>query len=276
MVPPPPPDDVVVEERWTPGRNDMPPVRLVIYAPAGKRSNRSVLLHTHGGGYLVGKPELSDARLRSIVAELGCVIVSVDYRLPPEHPHPAPIEDCYTGLKWLHDNAKALGVNENKIAIGGESAGGGLAAALTLLARDRGEVPIVFQLLIYPMLDDRTCVEESPNAHTGEFIWPRDANTLGWQCLLGKNPGASEASPYAVPARATSLNGLPPTFIAVGALDLFLEENIAYAQRLLKAGIATELHVYPGAYHAFDMMATAAVAQQFGRDFRSALRRAWQ
>jgi acetyl esterase/lipase len=275
MAPPAPPNGVVIEELHVSSSDGTHSVRVVVYASPDKGVSRPALLHTHGGGYLLGRPELSDARLRSLVTELECVVVSVDYRLPPEHPHPAPIDDCYTALKWLHDNAGALGVDANRIAIGGESAGGGLAAALTLLARDRGEVPVAFQLLIYPMLDDRTCVETIPNTYTGEFIWTREANRLGWRCLLGEEPAGLKVSPYAAAARAESLVELPPTFIAVGALDLFLEEDIAYAKQLLKAGIATELHVYPGAFHAFDMMATAAVAQRFECDFRSALRRAW-
>jgi len=185
------------------------------------------------------------------------------------------VEDAYAALKWVHGQAQSLGIDPARIAIGGESAGGGLAAALGLLARDRGEIPVCFQLLIYPMLDDRTGTAPPLNAHTGEFIWTRSDNQFGWSSLLGHPAGQADASCYAVPARAQSVVGLPPTFIAVGALDLFLEEDIAYAQRLLQAGIATELHVYPGAFHAFDLMAPAQVAQQFERDFRTALRRAW-
>lgn len=264
-----------LREQVIPGPSGAPDVRVVIYTPAGQATGRPGLLHTHGGGYILGAPEMSSARLLTLADELGCVVVSVDYRLAPEHPYPAPVEDAYAALTWFHQHAGDLGVDPAKIAIGGESAGGGLAAALGLLARDRGEVPVCFQLLIYPMLDDRTCTAATPNPNTGEFIWTREANHFGWSSLLGQAPGAAQASCYAAPARAETVAGLPPTFIAVGALDLFLEEDIAYAQRLLHAGIATELHVYPGAFHAFDMMAPAQVAQQFERDFRGALRRAW-
>lgn len=264
-----------MREQHIPGPAGAPDVRVVIYTPAGTLAHRPGFLHTHGGGYIVGQPEMSNGRLLTLADELGCVVVSVDYRLAPEHPAPAQVEDAHAALKWFHQHAAELGVDPAKIAIGGESAGGGLAAALGLLARDRGEVPVCFQLLIYPMLDDRTCTAATPNPHTGEFIWTREANHFGWSSLLGRAPGAAQTSCYAAPARAETVAGLPPTFIAVGALDLFLEEDIAYAQRLLQAGIATELHVYPGAFHAFDMMPPAQVAQQFERDFRGALRRAW-
>ena len=273
-VPVPPENGVSVEERLIPGASDGPEVRVIIYTPPHTATMRPALLHIHGGGYVVGEPGMSHARNYDLSADLGCVVVSVDYRLPPEHPHPAPAEDCYAALKWLYGNASEMGVNAAKIAIGGESAGGGLSAALALLARDRKEVPIAFQWLIYPMLDDRTCTR-MPNPATGEFIWTRDANHYGWKSLLGHAPGAAGVSPYASAARTQSVAGLPPTFIGVGALDLFLDENIAYAQRLMQASVPTEFHVYPGAYHGFDMFAGAVtVSKQFERDMRDALRKA--
>lgn len=160
------------------------------------------------------------------------------------------------------------------IAIGGASAGGGLAAALGLLARDRAEAPLAFQLLIYPMLDDRTVTMNDPHPYTGEFIWTHNANRFGWTALLGQEPGSADVSPYAAAARADDVAGLPPTYICVGALDLFLEEDMEYARRLMRAGVPTELHVYPGAYHGFNMAAEAQVAQAYTRDFINALRRA--
>ena len=277
-LPPPPENGVTVVERFIPGPKGSPgapDVRVLIYTPSGKAAMRPALLHIHGGGYVVGTPEMSHYRNHLAAADLACVIVSVDYRLPPEHPHPAPVEDCYSALKWLHGHAAELGVNPHKIAIGGESAGGGLTAALALLARDRKEVSVAFQLLIYPMLDDRTCTTARPNPNTGEFVWTAEDNRFGWTSLLGKAPGSDDVSCYASAAHTTSVAGLPPTFIAVGALDLFLEEDIAYAQRLLRAGVATELHVYPGAFHGFDIFTEARVSKQFIRDYREALRNAF-
>jgi acetyl esterase/lipase len=247
-------------------------VRLVVYEPRRRQGLVPAYLHMHGGGYVMGSPHLAAARNQALASALGCVVVSVDYRLAPETPFPGPVEDCYAALKWLFEQAEELGVDRGRIAIGGESAGGGLAAALGLLARDRGEVPVAFQLLVYPMLDDRTAVAE-PDPHVGEFVFTRENNRFGWTALLGGEPGAEDVSPYAAAARASDLSGLPPTYIAVGALDLFLAEDVAYAQRLLRAGVPTELHVYPGAFHGFDMVAHAEVAQRFERELRDALRR---
>jgi acetyl esterase/lipase len=174
----------------------------------------------------------------------------------------------------VYTHAEELGVDRTRIAIGGASSGGGLAAALGLLARDRGEVPLVFQLLIYPMLDDRT-VTTRVNPYTGEFVWTADANRFGWTALLGKEPGGAEVSPYAAAARAESLEGLPPTFIGVGSLDLFLDEDLEYAHRLMQVGVPTELHVYPGAFHWFDSVQDAAVTQEFIHDQMNALKRAF-
>jgi acetyl esterase/lipase len=213
--------------------------------------------------------------VKGIVAQVGCAVVSVDYRLAPETPAPGSVEDCYAALKWIHTNANELGIDTSRLAIGGASAGGGMAAALGLLTRDRGEIPLAFQLLIYPMLDDRTVTMETPHAYTGEFIWTHEANRFGWTALLGHEPGIPGVSLYAAPARAESLAGLPPTFVSVGALDLFLTENIEYAHRLMAEGVPTELHVYPAAFHGFNLMPTARVTHAFNRDFTDALQRAF-
>jgi acetyl esterase/lipase len=176
----------------------------------------------------------------------------------------------------LYTNASDLGVDATRIAIGGDSAGGGLTAGLALLTHDRGEVPLVFQLLIYPMLDDRTVTATDPHPYTGEYVWTAESNHFGWTALLGKEPGGPDVSPYAAAARAEYLEGLPPAFIGVGTLDLFLEENMEYARRLMRVGVPTELHVYPGAFHAFPMAADANVAQVFKRDYLNALARAFK
>ena len=209
---------------------------------------------------------------RPLAEELGCVIVSVDYRLAPETPHPGPVEDCYAGLAWTFAHAGELGIDPARVGVAGESAGGGLAASLALLARDRGEHRLAFQHLTYPMLDDRTCITDV-HPHTGAFIWTPHNNRFGWSALLGHDPGGQAVSPYAAAARAEDLSGLPPTFIATGALDLFLDEDIDYARRLIRAGVPTELHVYPGAFHGFDIHPTAAVAVAARADRVAALRR---
>jgi len=225
----------------------------------------------------MGDPEMSEVRNRTWASQLGCVVASVDYRLPPESPHPGPVEDCYAALKWLHREAPRLGIDSQRIGIAGESAGGGLAAALALLARDRGEVNVAYQALVYPMLDDRTCVNSPRHPYTGEFGWTHDKNHFGWSCLLGCEPGSSDVSSYAVAARADDLSRLPPTFISVGTLDLFLEEDMEYARRLMRAGVLVELHVYPGAYHGFELFAPqACVTRQAVNDLASWLQRVQQ
>jgi acetyl esterase/lipase len=216
-----------------------------------------------------------DLSLKSIVSALGCAAVAVDYRLAPETPYPGPVEDCYAALKWLSTHADELGIDPKRIALGGGSAGGGLAAALALLARDRGEISLVFQLLIALILDDRTCTRAEPHPYTGEFIWTLEANRFGWTSLLGQEPGVPDVSPYAAPARVEHLEGLPATFINVGSIDLFLEEDLEYAHCLMRAGVPTELHVYPGAYHGFRMVADARVTQTAARDQLAALQRAF-
>jgi acetyl esterase/lipase len=222
----------------------------------------------------MGDIEQDDRLMKQMVKRIGCVAVSVGYRLPPEHPFPAPVEDCYAGLQWLFAHAGDLGVDPSRIAIGGASAGGGLAAGLALLARDRAEVQIAFQLLIYPMIDDRN-VTPASYAITDPRVWHRESNRLGWKAYLGREGGGDGVSPYAAASRATDLTNLPPTYIPVGTLDLFIDENLEYAQRLIQASVSTELHVYPGAFHGFDVFApSAAVSKQFKAERDNALKRA--
>ncbi len=267
--------DIAVSERHIPGPQGAPAVRVLVYLPKNVSTLTPALLWIHGGGYVIGNADLADPQAKSIVATTGCAVVSVDYRLAPETPHPGPVEDCYAALKWLYTNAGELGVDTTRIAIGGDSAGGVLTASLALLTRDRGEVPLVLQLLIYPMLDDRTVTTADPHPYTGEYIWTADSNRLGWAALLGQEPGGPDVSPYAAASRAEKLEGLAPAFIGVGTLDLFLEEDMEYARRLMRAGVPTELHVYPGAFHGFPMAAHAQVAQAFVQDQLNALIRAF-
>ena len=267
--------DIEVSERRVPGPPGAPEVRVLVYTPRQATSPVPALLWIHGGGYVLGTADGDDLTVKAMVAELGCAAVSVDYRLAPETPAPGNVEDCYAALSWLYHNAAPLGVDASRIAIGGASAGGGLAAALGLLTRDRGEVPLCFQLLIYPMLDDRTVTHPDPHPHVGEFIWTHESNAFGWASLLGHAPGQMDESPYAVPARAENLAGLPPTWIGVGALDLFLEEDLDYARKLTRCGVATELHMYPGAYHGFNMNPQAQATRDFNADILTALGRAF-
>jgi triacylglycerol lipase len=251
--PPLPPEQqaVACEERFVPAPPGAPDVRLLVYTPPGKRTIRPAYLHMHGGGYVLGSPEINDGSNRSFAVELDCVVVSVDYRLAPETRFPGALEDCYAALLWLEAQAENLAIDPSRIAIGGESAGGGHAAALAILARRRGEVQICLQLLDSPMLDDRTGSTSEPHPHCGEFVWTPNSNRFGWRSLLGAEPGGPKVPAEAVPARVADLTGLPPAFITVGALDLFLEEDLEYARRLIRAGVPTELHVIPGAFHGF-------------------------
>ena len=264
-----------VSEHFIPGPEAAPDVRVLVYQPTSVHQSVPALLWLHGGGYIMGSADAEDLMVKRIVLDVGCAAVSVDYRLAPETPYPGPVEDCYAALKWLSTHADELGIDPDRIAVGGSSAGGGLAAALALLTRDRGEASLVFQLLLAPMLDDRTCTLAKPHLYTGEFIWTPEANRFGWTSLLGQEPGGPDVLPYAAAARAEYLEGLPATFINVGALDLFLEEDLEYARRLMRAGVPTELHVYPGAYHGFRMVADAQVTQAAGRDQLAALKRAF-
>lgn len=266
--------DIGVTRHAVPGPDGAPDVPVIVYIPKNSAGPHPVLLWIHGGGYVIGSADQDDLQVKGIVSQVGCAAVSVDYRLAPETTAPGSVEDCYAALSWVYSHAAELGFDPQRIAIGGASAGGGMAAALGLLTRDRGEIPLVFQLLIYPMLDDRTAVARDPHPYTGEFVWNADANHFGWSSLLGHAPGIDGVSLYAAPARAESLAGLPATFITVGALDLFLEEDLDYARRLVREGVQTELHMYPGAFHGFNLMANARVAQAFDRDITDALRRA--
>ena len=269
----PAPDAADVTRRKVPGPEGAPEVEVAIYKPRPCDASLPCIFHIHGGGYVTGSTAALEPIHRSLSVKANCCIVSVDYRLAPETRFPGAIEDCYAALSWLFKRAGELGVDSARIGVMGESAGGGLAAALALLARDRREHSLTFQHLIYPMLDDRTCVAKSPHPFAGEFLWTAHNNAFGWSALLGAAPGSANVSPYAAAARADDLSGLPPTFISTGALDLFLEEDIEYARRLMRQGVPVELHVYPGAYHAFDFLTNARIAAAARRDSLAALRR---
>lgn len=242
---------------------------------ASESSESSAALYwIHGGGMVLGNVSMDDAHCADIAAELDIVVASVDYRLATELPYPTPLDDCKRGFDWFVEHAESFGVDPDRIAIGGASAGGGLAAGLALLARDRGPSQPCFQLLRYPMLDDRN---ETPSSHaiTDLRVWNRSTNELGWSVYLSGIDAGTDVEPYAAPARATDLSGLPPAIVTVGDLDLFLDEDITYAQAMLAAGVPTELHVYPGAFHGSNSMVPHADAsQRWKRDEMAALRRA--
>jgi acetyl esterase/lipase len=270
--PPLPPTTTVFEDRVVPGPDGEPDVTVRVFRPANASPPVPAVYWIHGGGFMFGSALTEDARLSRWAEEFGCVVVSVEYRLAPEHPYPAPLEDCYAGLLWTARHADELGVDPGRVVLAGASAGAGLAAGLALLARDRAEVSVAYQLLIYPMLDDRNV---TPSSNLDTVVWTRDANVLGWRAYLGARHGQDAIPPYAAPARATDLTGLPPAFIGVGTLDVFRDEDIAYALALLGAGVETELHVYPGAPHGFEMVvAETAVARRCQRDIDDALARA--
>jgi acetyl esterase/lipase len=275
-APPLPPPAPQLAERYIPGPG-APSLRVVIVDPTPGRRGRPALLHTHGGGYVLGAAGFEPTFLQRVAQNCNCVVVSVDYRLAPETPFPGALEDNYAALRWLYTNPDVLGVDRKRIAIGGESGGGGHAAQLAIAARDRREVPIILQLLIYPMLDDRTGSTRMVPPFIGQFNWTDKSNVFGWTSLLGVPAGSARVPAGAVPARTVNLAGLPPTFIVVGSIDLFVDEDIAYARRLIDAGVPTELHVIPGAYHGFDILApNAAVTSRFTEYWTTALRRAFE
>ena len=240
-----------------------PPVSVRVHRPVAAQGPRPCIYWMHGGGLVLGTNLADDARFDAWCPALDCMAASVEYSLAPEAKYPAPLEDCYAGLAWLHANAEALGIDARRIGIGGASAGAGLAAGLVLLARDRGELPVAFQALIYPMIDDR---QVTVSSRWNDPVWPPQANRYGWDSYLGELRG--DAVPcYAAAARATDLRGLPPTFISVGALDGFADEDIDYATRLRHAGVPVELHVYAGAPHGFDSLTPGtAIARRANRE----------
>jgi acetyl esterase/lipase len=273
-VPPARPATVVVDDVCIPGPDGDTELPLRIYRPAGGTSPLPVLYWMHGGGMMIGSIDMDDALLVSAVERLGMAAVSVEYRLAPDSPDPAPVEDCYSGLAWTAAHASAWGFDPQRLAVGGPSAGGGLAAGLALLVRDRGGPAIAFQLLLEPMLDDR-CLTPSSTAYDGSVVWDRNDNESGWSALLGDRKGTDAVSPYAAPARATDLHGLPPAFVDVGGIETFRDECVEYANRLMTSGVSTELHVYPGAFHGFDLMAPEARVSRLAWNLRwAALARA--
>jgi acetyl esterase/lipase len=245
-------------------------IRVRLYSPEDSSRPSPALLWMHGGGFVTGIPEQDEPHSIELCQRLGYVVAAVDYRLATEAAFPKPLEDCYAALEWLYRNAGALNVAPTKIAVGGNSAGGGLAAGLALLAHDRHDIPLSFQLLIYPMLDDRTVLRTDIDERNLR-LWSAASNTFGWSTYLGRQPGHEQVSPYAAPARRRDLSGLPPCWIGIGTLDLFHEEALQFGARLSEAGVACELYVVPGAFHGFEL---AGLGKRVVRDFRQSYLRA--
>lgn len=243
---------ILVENVFIPGQDERTKIRLRIYKPKSNAAPTPVLIWLHGGGYVMGKPEQDDGSCAHYVRELGITVVSVDYRCAPKHPFPAGLDDGYSALQWVVAHAQEFGIDTNRIAIGGASAGGGLAAALVQLAHDRKEVKPVFQLLVYPMLDDRTVLRADID-DSNNVTWSQKSNRFGWESYLGQACGAESVPAYSVPARRVDLSGLPPAWIGVGSLDIFHDEDVAYAQRLKECGIECEIDIIRGAFHGFDV-----------------------
>lgn len=241
-----------------------PAVPVRVHRPKRADGALPCIYSIHGGGYVLGSNVMEDPVFDELCPKLGVVAVSVEYRLAPDTPYPGPLEDCYRGLEWVHEHAAELGIDSTCIGVMGISAGGGLAAALALLSRDRGKLPVAFQLLDSPMLDDRQITPSSQQ--DGLAVWSRKSNTFGWKSYLGDLYGNDEVPYTAAPARAQDLSGLPPAFVSVGAVDGFRDEDIDYALRLNQAGVPTELHVYPGACHGYQLAREAAVTKQSARD----------
>lgn len=251
--------------------SDDPRVVVRVHTPDGLDEPAPCLYSIHGGGYVLGSYDMDDAKFDRLCPELGIIGVSVEYRLAPETPYPGPLDDCYAGLAWTLEHAAELGVDPDKIGITGTSAGGGLCAGLALLVRDRGEIPVRFQLLDCPMIDPTLT---TPSSQLDDLIvWSKASNEFGWRSYLGDLYGTDDIPPYAAPALADDLSGLPEAYVCIGGADGFRDEDITYAMRLYGAGVPTELHVYPGAPHGVQLFAGTAIAARYGSDQRDWLRR---
>ena len=268
------PADLTIEPVTAPGPEESPRVPIRVYRPRSLHGAAPALLWIHGGGMITGNPLADEHSSITFARTLGITVVSADYRLSPAHPAPAALDDCHAVLRWMIDNADEQMIDPDRVAIGGASAGGGLAAGVTLLAHDREQIGPAFQLLVYPMIDDRT-VTRTDHDVDGVRMWTKKSNRYGWTSYLGHEPGHGDVSDYAAPARRVDLSGLPPTWIGVGTYDLFHDEDVLYAQRLREAGVACELDIVQGAFHGFDaIFPKKTVSKEFWRSQARALERA--
>ena len=264
-----------VLQRTIPGPKGAPDV-VVYLAGAVRGMSKPAVLHMHGGGYISGLAADNRREMQELVLDHDCVAMTVEYRLAPETTFAGSLADNYAALAWLYANAAELGVDRTRIALKGESAGAGHAVALAVAARNRGEIPICFQVLVYPMLDDRTGSSAPASPYSGRFIWTPEANRFGWTSLLGVPAGSARLTPNLVPARVEDLSRLPPAWIGVGSIDLFASEDLEFARRLLQAGVPTELQLVPGAFHGFDRsVSQASLSIAFSQAWNTALKRAF-
>lgn len=245
------PNDIIIENVFIHSQPDQAKIRLRIYKPKSSAAPTPVLIWFHGGEYVIGNPEMDDSKCTQYVRELGITVVSAHYRLAPRHPFPAALDDGYAVLKWVVSCAQQLGVDAEHLAVGGGSAGGGLAAALAQLAYDRQEIKPVLQLLAYPMLDDRTILRCDIDDSSNVTVTKEDIR-FGWESYLGQECGSDYTPAYSVSARRIDLSGMPPAWIGIGELDVCCDEAVAYAQRLTEAGVECQTVIVPGAFHGFD------------------------
>jgi acetyl esterase/lipase len=264
-------DGVSIEDRHIPGPTGAPDVAIRIYAPAERSAPVPGLLDIHGGGFVVGSIEMEQAVATRLCQKLGIVVVAVDYRLAPENPFPAGLEDCYAALQWMAAESTSLGIDLDRVGVYGQSAGGGLAAAVALLARDRAGPALCFQFLGIPELDDRLDTP-SMTQFVDTPVWHRGNAILSWRYYLGDTAG-DDVSPYAAPARASRLSGLPPAYVCTMEFDPLRDEGILYALRLLQEGVTVELHQYPGTFHGSTLYPGAAVSQRGSAEMFDVLRR---
>ncbi|HWE68687.1 MAG TPA: alpha/beta hydrolase [Acidimicrobiales bacterium] len=266
-------EDLDIEDRMLPGWEGGPDISVRLYRPRRAASPMPAIVHLHGGGFVVGNLDSEHVGAGMTALATGALVVSVDYRLAPEHPYPGGLHDCYGALVHLAQSAEALGVDRSRIALHGASAGGGLAAATALLARDRGGPDICFQMLHIPELDDRL---ETPSMQRfiDSPLWNQPLAVKSWQYYLGPLSGSDDVPMYAAPARATDLSGLPPAYISTAENDPLRDEGIHYALGLLQAGVSVELHQFPGTFHGSALVATAEVSKRAQREAMEALRRA--
>ena len=251
--------NICSEERYI-KREDESELRLRVYSPKEKKKDVPGLLWIHGGGYGLGCPEQDFAFIQKFVDSSGCVVVAPDYTNSTTAPYPAAFNDCYDALLWLKENGKDYGMREDQIFVGGNSAGGGLCAAVVLKARDTGDVSIAFQMPLYPMIDDRMITKSSQNNDAP--VWNSKSNEVGWKLYLGESFGTDNVSKYAAPARETNYTNLPPTLTYVGTIEPFTDETMIYVENLKEAGVEVEFKTFEGCFHGFDLLKFTSVAKQ--------------
>ena len=269
---PPAPEGVDLRTVEVPARDGVPPVRVLCYETVERERPSGALVWIHGGGFVLGVPEQAHDWCARVAVEAGLLVVSVDYRLAPDHPFPTGLDDSMSALRWVHEHAEELGVDPTRVAVGGDSAGGGMAASVAQRARDEGDLPLAFQLLVYPMLDDRT-IERARRDGLDTLIWTPASNDFAWNAYLGGRTATGTPPRYTAPGRTEDLAGLPPAWVGVGDIDLFHDEDVDYAERLEAVGVPTRFHLEPGLFHGSDsVFPNTTPARSFRDDALETLR----